>query len=111
MSWQSQLRGDSLSCLLETDSPGVRYLALRDLLGLPAEAVELKSARKAARKRGPIAEILARMNEQGYWVKPGTGYSPKYKSTVWQLIFLAQLGADGAHPGVRKGCDYVLAHS
>jgi len=34
MSWQDQLNGDSLSWLLEPDSPGVRYLALRDLVGL-----------------------------------------------------------------------------
>jgi len=32
MSWQNQLKGDSLSWLLESDSPDVRYLALRDLV-------------------------------------------------------------------------------
>lgn len=31
MSWQNQLLGDSLAWLLESDSPGVRYLAMRDL--------------------------------------------------------------------------------
>jgi hypothetical protein len=35
MSWQTQLRGDSLPWLLDTSTPGVRYLALRDLLDLP----------------------------------------------------------------------------
>ena len=34
MAWQSQLKGDSLAWLLEKDDPGVRYLALRDLLEL-----------------------------------------------------------------------------
>ncbi len=28
MPWRDQLRGDSLSWLLEPDTPGVRYLAL-----------------------------------------------------------------------------------
>ena len=32
MSWQNQLKGNSLSWLLEPNSPGVRYLALRDLI-------------------------------------------------------------------------------
>ncbi len=32
MTWQSQLKGDSISWLLESENPGVRYLALRDLL-------------------------------------------------------------------------------
>ena len=35
MSWQTQLRGDSVSWLLQSGSPNVRYLALRDLLDLP----------------------------------------------------------------------------
>ena len=34
MSWQTQLRGDSISWLLESENPGVRYLAMRDLLEL-----------------------------------------------------------------------------
>jgi hypothetical protein len=34
MSWRNQLRKDSVSWLLESDDPGVRYLALRDLFEL-----------------------------------------------------------------------------
>ena len=48
MSWQDQLNGDSLSWLLETESPEVRYLALRDLLELPKTNSELRAACKAA---------------------------------------------------------------
>jgi hypothetical protein len=35
MSWKNQLRSDSLPWLLESENPGVRYLAMRDLLGFP----------------------------------------------------------------------------
>ena len=42
----------------------------------------------------PIASILAAQQPEGFWVKPGPGYTPKYRGTVWQLIFLDQLGAD-----------------
>ena len=52
MSWKNQLRSDSLQWLLHSDNPGVRYLALRGLLELPAEDRELKSARKSAHKDG-----------------------------------------------------------
>jgi hypothetical protein len=93
MSWQDQLKGDSLSWLLEPDSPGVRYLALRDLLDCPEDDPELDTARHAAHTQGPIAAILAEMNPDGYWVEPGPGYNPKYRSTVWAVIMLAQLGA------------------
>ena len=93
MSWQDQLKGDSVSWLLESDSPGVRYLALRDLMELSAEDAALKSARRLAHKDGPIAEVLSHMDKAGYWVKVGPGYNPKYLSTVWSIILLAQLGA------------------
>ena len=73
MSWKNQLRNDSVPWLLESEDPGVRYLALRDQLDLPPDDKKVKSARKAAHKEGPIAQVLAEMNEEGYWVKPGPG--------------------------------------
>ena len=93
MSWQNHLKGDALPWLLEPDEPEVRYLALRDLAGCAADDNELLAARELAYKQGPIATILANMHEDGYWSEPGPGYNPKYFSTVWSLILLAQLGA------------------
>jgi hypothetical protein len=110
MSWQSQLQGDSVSWLLEAEKVGVRYLALRDLIG--SDGTELKSARKRAHKEGPIAKVLARMKDEGYWARPGTGYGPKYKSTVWALLLLAQLGATiKEDKRIEKACNYVLDHA
>jgi len=57
MSWQNQLKGDSLSWLLESDFPEVRYLALRDLAE-NAQGAEIDVAQAAAHKSGPIATIL-----------------------------------------------------
>jgi len=112
MSWQTQLRGDSVSWLLEPDSPGVRYLALRDLMELPAEDAKLKSARKLAHKVGPIAEVLSHMEDAGYWVKAGSGYNPKYRSTVWSMILLAQLGASVYEDmRIERACKYLLDHA
>jgi len=111
MSWQSQLRGDSVSWLLEPDSPGVRYLALRDLAGLSKDDAELKSARRKAHKEGPIAEVVSHMAPEGYWIKPGAGYTQKYRSTVWALILLAQLGASASEDKrIEQGCKYMLDH-
>jgi len=112
MSWKNQLRKDSLPWLLESNNPGVRYLALRDLLDLSPDDRELKSARKAAHTVGPIAEVLSKMNREGYWVKPGPGYNPKYSSTVWSLIFLAQLGASvNEDKRIEQACKYLLDHA
>ncbi len=109
MSWKNQLNKDSIPWLLESENPGVRYLALRDLLDLSPEDRELKSARKAAHKEGPIAEVLGKMNQEGYWVKPGPGYLPKYSSTVWSIILLAQMGACvNEDKRIEQACNYLL---
>lgn len=111
MSWRNLLAADSVPWLLERDTPGVRYLALRDLAD-DASSAQLRKARAEAHARGPIAVILGKMEAAGCWAKPGPGYNPKYRSTVWSMIALAQLGAS-IHEDrrIQSACDYVLDHS
>ena len=110
MALPTQLYGDPLPWLLEKTSPGARYLALRDLIE-DARPTQLRAARKAAHARGPIATILKNMDRSGYWVKPGAGYTQKYRSTVWALIALAQLGASvDEDDRIRTACNYLLDH-
>jgi hypothetical protein len=112
MSWQNQLKGDSLAWLLDADTPEVRYLALRDLLEAPGGDRELRAACKAAHTRGPIARVLSKMNPEGYWVEPGPGYNPKYRSTVWAVILLAELGASIREDRrIAAACSYLLDHA
>jgi hypothetical protein len=111
-SWKNQLNGDPLSWLLEPDpnNPGVRLFTLIDLLGFSTDSTEVRAARSAVMQTVAAVEILAAQAAEGYWVQPGAGYWPKYKSTVWSVIFLAQLGADGSEARVKKGCAYALDH-
>ena len=110
MPWRQQLNANPLPWLLESNSPGVRYLAMRDLV-TGVKPAELERARAAAHKRGPISEILSHMDQEGYWAKPGPGYNPKYRSTVWSLITLAQLGASIQEDRrIARACTYVLDH-
>ncbi len=113
MSWKDVLNGDPIPWLLQPDpdNPGVRYFALRDLLDVPEDAPEVHQAQAAIMTRGPVPVILDAQQPDGFWVKPGSGYSPKYRGTVWQVIFLADLGADAADERVRRGCEYLLSHS
>ncbi len=108
MTWQEQLKGDSLTWLLEENNPGVRYLTLRYLLDTPTSDVEMSAARELAHTKGPIAVILKEMHDEGYWVKPGHGYLPKYYSTVWSVIMLAQLGAGiDQDRRIEQACRYL----
>jgi hypothetical protein len=109
--WLRMLKGDPLPWLLEEETPAVRQLALRQLLDQPADAPAVRQARAAAMQIDPIAAILAAQQPEGFWVKPGPGYTPKYRGTVWQLSFLDQLGADGTNARVQAACAYVLARS
>jgi hypothetical protein len=112
MRWQDSLQADPLPWLLEREAPGVRYLALRDLCDAPADSAELRAARRAAHRRGPIAAVLAAMAPDGYWVTPGPGYNPKYTSTVWAITLLAQLGGScDDDKRIATACAYVLDHT
>ena len=109
MKWQDHLNEDALHWLLNEDSPGVRYLALRDLIDINDDDKELIAAKRTAHRKGPISLILKNMNEAGFWVKPGPGYTPKYRSTVWSLIMLAQCGASiHEDKRIKKACHYIL---
>ena len=99
----------NIEWLLDPAYPGIRYVAMRDLLELPANDPELAAAQKAAHTDGPIAAILEKMHPDGYWRKPGPGYTQKYYSTVWSLIMLGQLGGSLAvDERIGRACAYEL---
>jgi hypothetical protein len=109
--WVRQFRGDPRPWLLEPAAPAVRHLALRELLDRPDDDPDVVEARAAAMAADPIASILAAQHADGFWEKPGPGYATKYRGTVWQLIFLDQLGADPADDRIRRAGEYVLDHA
>lgn len=112
-SWKTHLKADPLPWLLEPDpeNPGVRYFVLTDLLDRPADDPEVITARRAVMTSGPVPVILDAQEADGSWAKPGSGYSPKYRGTAWQIIILADLGADPTDERVQRGCEYLLSHS
>jgi hypothetical protein len=102
----------TIDWLLEESEPGVRYLALRDLIQPALNPDEMRIAGEIAHTAGPIAAILEQMQPEGWWSEAGAGYNPKYYSTVWSVIQLSQLGAHRSYDErVGRACEYVLAHS
>ncbi len=104
--WRDKLNGDPVPWLLEKDSrqPAIRYYTLRDILGRDENDTEVKDARAAIMVSGPVPVIL-----DGDWDRPGFSFKPKYRRTEYTLINLAQLGADGADPRIRSGCETLLS--
>lgn len=99
-----------LDWLLEPENPSARYLTLTVLLDRFPDDPEVIAAQNAIPGWGPAKAMLDAQWPAGYWMRPGTGYSPKYKATVWQVTFLAALGAPFTD-AVNRACTYVLDHS
>jgi hypothetical protein len=103
-----RLQGDPLPWLLDPATPAVRAAALQRLLDRPSDDPKVVASRRAAMGCDPIAGILAAQDPGGWWVKPGPGYGPKYRGTVWSLLFLDQLGADPEDERIERACEYLL---
>jgi hypothetical protein len=109
--WKSVLYADSTDWLLEDENPSVRYFALTQILDKPQNDSEVTVAKEAIMKEGAVPKILAKQNSDGNWEAPEKFYTAKYKGTVWQLIILAELGADPNDERVKKACECVLRNS
>jgi hypothetical protein len=109
--WKSVLKNDPTDWLLETDNPSVRYFSLTDLLDKPETGPKVTAAKNEIMHIGTVPKILAKQNDLGYWEAPDRFYTAKYKGTVWQLIILAELGADGNDERIRKACEFIMENS
>ncbi len=110
--WEDEVSVEVRRWLLEKDDPSVRVLTLRDLEWREQENTALRQAQQEAHARGKIAEILEHMHPDGYWLEEGAGYYKKYRSTVWSLISMAQLGGSaGMDERIQRACSYYLSQA
>jgi hypothetical protein len=109
--WKSMLKADPVDWLLEKDNPSVRYLTLTQIQDKPQNSPEAQEAKKEIMLSGVVPKILAKQHDGGYWEAPEKFYTAKYRGTVWQLIILAELGADGNDPRIKKACEFILENS
>jgi hypothetical protein len=109
--WKSFLKSDSTEWLLEPDNPSVRYFSLTELLERHETAPEVQKTKRNIMHVGKVPQILSKQNDEGYWEAAEKFYTAKYKGTVWQLVILAELGADNNDKRVRKACEFILDYS
>ena len=106
-----QLKADPIPWLLSADDPSVRFFTLTDLLGSSPDSPDTVAARREIMLRGAVPRILDTQGDDGHWEGRDRFYVAKYRGTVWQLIILAELGADGSDERVQRGCEAVLQDS
>jgi hypothetical protein len=80
--------------------PAVRWRVLR---GQGARAADVARERARVATDGWGARLLAAQDDDGRW--GGGDYSPKWTSTTYTLLRLAQLGLPPGHPAALRGCD------
>ena len=110
--WKSVLKADPTEWLLEIDNPSVRYFTLTDILERPGDTLGVRRAKNEIMGTGIVPKILAKQKRGGYWETPENFYiRAKYKGTVWQIIVLAELGADENDEQVRLACNFIIKNS
>lgn len=100
-----------LSWLLEKENPSVRFFALTTLLDRPRDDPEVIEAKDAIMREGLVPVILSRQNGDGSWGVPERLYSDKYSGTVWTLLMLAELGADGRDERIQNASEFIFMNS
>jgi hypothetical protein len=98
----------TLNWLLEENNPSVRYFTLVDLLDKSESDRDVVKARQDIMQGKVVSKILSRQENEGHWEAPERFYTAKYKGTVWQLIILAEFGADSENENIRKACEFIL---
>ncbi len=99
----------TISWLLQSTPPSIRWLTRKKLLNQLASHPEARSDYLAMRTEGPVPAILAEQDPEGWWVNRRHYYGPKYTATHWSMLLLAELDADPTLPGVRRGAEVVPA--
>jgi hypothetical protein len=110
--WKSYLNADPTEWLLEESNPSVRYFTLLDILDKSMDDFEVKESKEKIMQMGIVPKILAKQKTGGYWGNPENFYlRGKYKGTSWQLIILAELGADGNDERIKNTCEFMLENA
>src|SRR5512137_2387785 len=88
--------------LFDSD-PSIRWQAMRDLIGAPADEVAAERARVATEGKG--ARLLALQGLDGRW--GGAAWNHGWNSTMHVLMLLRDLGLDPASNQARRAVGLV----
>lgn len=97
--------------LMDSSIPSIRYFTLHHLLDKSEQDPQVQAVRKEMQTAGPIPTILAKQTDAGHWAGERGYYGPKYVSTHWSMLLLAELGIDPQDERFQHGVDYMLSQS
>jgi prenyltransferase/squalene oxidase-like repeat protein len=92
--------------------PSVRWRFLTEVEGRPPDDPRARAARRAIGATGWAERILAHQFPDGHWASPGSSdqeiYRPKYISTYWRFLLLADLGMTRDDPRIRRTAELIM---
>jgi len=106
--WKKCLRYDPTRWLLETNDPSILLGVQLDIANRPPDAPGVLDTRERVLYSDPVQKIFAAQNETGYWGEPESLAQPYYTATLWNLVFLAELGIPSTSRRARNACEFVL---
>ena len=86
------MKPPGLDWLLEREDPPIRFFTLVDLLERSPDSREVLEAKEQIKKYSPVRKLLKARTREGYWNPKDTFYEPKWKSTVWPMMLLGEMG-------------------
>lgn len=97
-----------MSWLLESTIPTIQYQTYSQLMGLPNNHPDVIQSKQAIMEAGPVPVILGRQTELGHWAVDKSFYTPKYVSSHWSLLLLAELNIEPNDPRFQRGVEHML---
>ena len=92
--------------------PSVRWRFWTELDQRPASDPRVRKARRAIGRTGWAAGLLDRQFPDGRWTTPGSSdpelYRPKYVSTYWHFLVLAELGLTRDDRRIRRASELLV---
>ena len=100
----------TIEWLLEADQPSIRYRTLTEILDRPSDDQDVRSSFTQIPKKGWAAQILKEQlpsfagGWSGYWHNYSLLNRPKYITTVWKFLVLADLGLKATNEQMLDTC-------
>lgn len=101
-------RNDVVAWLLGGDA-AVQFATRTRLLEEDPDSRACRRLSARVMAEGTVPAILATQGPDGHWAGRDRFYTAKYSGTVWNVIILAELGADGTDERIRRAAEAVLA--
>jgi hypothetical protein len=98
----------TIDWLVSRENPGVRVVALRELLARPPKDPDVRRARQAL-VRDPFLRDLLALTRARLTPSPAVPLERRYDGGMWLALFLTELGADESQPVLAHAADVLLA--